>query len=150
MKKILIALIFVITGLLIYSIFANDNAIDKSISIDKILLEKGKRQLSIYAKDDLIKTYKVSLDGDPIGPKEIQGDKRTPEGNYFINGKNPNSDFHKKLGISYPNQKDIDNAKKTWSECRWRYKDSWYEEWTGMDRKIAFNDGLDFRVYCGN
>lgn len=59
-----------------------------------------------------MKTYTISLGGNPIGDKEYEGDKKTPEGIYYINDKNPNSGYHKNLGISYPNKKDIEQAKK--------------------------------------
>lgn len=58
--------------------------------------------------DKLIKTYKISLGRNPIGAKEFEGDKKTPEGQYVINDKNPNSRYHKNLGISYPNKRNID------------------------------------------
>ena len=37
---------------------------------------------------------------------------KTPEGRYTINNKNPNSEFHKNLGISYPNDEDIAQARQ--------------------------------------
>jgi murein L,D-transpeptidase YafK len=58
----------------------------------------------------VIKTYAIALGGNPTGDKELEGDKRTPEGKYFIDGKNPNSDYHKNLGISYPDKTDIAEA----------------------------------------
>jgi murein L,D-transpeptidase YafK len=68
--------------------------------------------LDVYSKGQVIKTYSVSLGADPIGDKEYEGDKRTPEGLYIINDKNPNSGFHRNLGISYPNKDDIEEAIK--------------------------------------
>ena len=41
-----------------------------------------------------------------------EGDGKTPEGNYWITHKNPNSSFHKSLGISYPNKQDEKYAKQ--------------------------------------
>jgi hypothetical protein len=41
--------------------------------------------------------------------KEI---KKTPEGLYTINDKNPHSEFHLNLGISYPNEEDIKDAER--------------------------------------
>jgi murein L,D-transpeptidase YafK len=58
----------------------------------------------------LLKTYKIALGGQPIGHKEFEGDNKTPEGKYFINDKNPNSAYHKNLGISYPNDNDLKHA----------------------------------------
>ena len=80
--------------------------------VDKILVLKSKRQLQAFSKGQLIKTYRISLGRNPIGDKEFEGDKRTPEGLYIINDKNLNSDYHKNLGVSYPNQGDIEQAKK--------------------------------------
>jgi murein L,D-transpeptidase YafK len=59
-----------------------------------------------------LKTYKVSFGRNPLGDKEKAGDKRTPEGNYFINRKNPDRGYHKNLGASYPNAEDIRDAKE--------------------------------------
>ena len=65
-----------------------------------------------YSNGQLIKTYKISLGKNPIGDKEFEGDKKTPEGIYFINAKNPNSGYYKNLGISYPDKQDIEVSKK--------------------------------------
>ena len=73
-------------------------------------MNKSEKRMYAYSKGKIIKTYKISLGRNPIGKKEYEGDNKTPEGIYFINDKNPNSGFHKNLGISYPNQVDIVNA----------------------------------------
>ena len=86
--------------------------IDKSIKIDFIMVEKGRRLMHIYSKGVKIKTYRISLGRDPVGDKLCQGDNKTPEGRYFIKGKDPVSRFHKSLRISYPGQKDIEEAKR--------------------------------------
>jgi murein L,D-transpeptidase YafK len=84
----------------------------KGSKIDSIVVIKSKRQLLAYSKGNLLKIYKIALGREPIGPKQFEGDRKTPEGVYYINDKNPNSGWHKNLGISYPNQKDIKNANK--------------------------------------
>ncbi len=94
----------------------SNNSIDKSAKIDKIIIEKGKRELQVYSNNKLIKTYKISLGRNPVGKKELQGDQKTPEGKYVINDKNPNSGYHKNLGVSYPNEQDIEYAKKKGKE----------------------------------
>ncbi len=80
-------------------------------SIDKLIVYKSKHQLFTYTNDTLVKTYQISIGKNPIGHKEFEGDKKTPEGNYTINSKNPNSGWHKNLGISYPNAADAEYAK---------------------------------------
>ncbi len=40
------------------------------------------------------------------GPKRLQGDYQVPEGFYYINEFNPNSNYHLSLGLNYPNASD--------------------------------------------
>ena len=81
------------------------------MTIDSIVVEKTQRKMSVYSHGTLQKTYKVALGGDPIGHKQKEGDGRTPEGRYTINDKNPKSQYHKNLGVSYPNVADRARAK---------------------------------------
>jgi murein L,D-transpeptidase YafK len=46
-----------------------------------------------------------------LGAKQFEGDGRTPEGTYNIAGRNPQSEFHRALRISYPLADDIARAK---------------------------------------
>jgi murein L,D-transpeptidase YafK len=80
--------------------------------VDKVLIEKKKRRLSLISKGEIIKTYKIALGGNPVGPKERQGDNRTPEGTYTIASRNRHSDYHLSLRISYPDEKDKKRAKE--------------------------------------
>lgn len=59
-----------------------------------------------------LKYYNISLGKNPLGHKEKEGDKKTPEGSYMIDYHNPNSKYHLSLRISYPNEKDKSNAEK--------------------------------------
>ena len=81
-------------------------------SADKVLIEKKERRLTLLSKGEVIKTYKIALGGDPVGPKERQGDNKTPEGTYIIDSRNSNSGYHLSLHISYPNEKDKMRAKE--------------------------------------
>jgi murein L,D-transpeptidase YafK len=103
--------LLILSGLAIYYFYPEDKLASKT-QIDKLVVFKSKRQLLAYSKGQLVKTYKISLGGQPLGDKEVEGDGKTPEGLYFINDKNPNSSCHKNLGISYPNKEDIENAKR--------------------------------------
>ncbi|MBN1185035.1 MAG: L,D-transpeptidase family protein [Bacteroidales bacterium] len=80
--------------------------------VDKVLVIKHKRKLYLLSGDKVVRTYRIVLGRNPKGHKEYEGDMRTPEGLYIINDRNPNSRFHKNLGISYPNEKDIEHAKE--------------------------------------
>jgi murein L,D-transpeptidase YafK len=69
------------------------------------------RRLTLLSKGEVIKTYKIALGEDPVGPKERQDDNKTPEGTYIIDSRNSNSGYHLSLHISYPNEKDKMRAK---------------------------------------
>ncbi len=108
-KKIFLGT-FVAISLLMFFLNFNFNKLPKNSQIDSILVLKSKRQLSVFSKGKLIKTYTISLGKSPKEAKQFQGDNKTPEGIYFINGRNAHSIAYKNLGISYPNQKDVKNA----------------------------------------
>lgn len=110
MKKILLIISVLLTLSVLYSFILKTEEVPKKITLIKI--HKGKRTLEIYEKEVLVKVYKIALGRQPIGHKQFEGDNRTPEGVYFIDGKNPYSSYHKNLGISYPNKKDRAFAKK--------------------------------------
>jgi len=79
---------------------------------DKVLIEKKERRLTLLSKGEVIKSYKIALGGNPVGPKVRQGDNKTPEGTYIIDSRNRDSDYHLSLHISYPNEKDKMRAKE--------------------------------------
>jgi tetratricopeptide (TPR) repeat protein len=81
-------------------------------SVDRILIEKSARRLMLISLGEVLKTYKIALGGNPIGPKERQGDNKTPEGIYVIDARNRDSRFHLSLHISYPNERDKIRAKE--------------------------------------
>lgn len=80
-------------------------------NVSLIKVYKSKRILEAYEDGVLVKSFSISLGRNPKGHKQFEGDNKTPEGNYFIDGKNPNSKYHKNLGISYPNNQDRKFAK---------------------------------------
>jgi len=88
-----------------------DYAIQKR-SVDRILIEKNARRLMLISQGEVLKSYNIALGGNPIGPKERQGDDKTPEGTYVIDGRNKDSRFHLSLRISYPNERDKNRAKE--------------------------------------
>ena len=91
--------------------FYPEKKLPKGKIIDKIEVYKSKRKMLVYSEGKLLKTYTISLGRNPVGHKEVEGDFKTPEGIYEINAKNPNSGYHKNLGVSYPNEEDSAHAK---------------------------------------
>jgi len=71
----------------------------------EIKIYKKDRILELYGDGELIARFKVALGGEPDGNKKKEGDKRTPEGKYYICTRNGNSKFKLFLGISYPDKK---------------------------------------------
>ena len=72
----------------------------------RIEVFKVRRELQLFDGTNLVKTYRVALGSNPVPPKERQGDRATPEGSYFICHKNPKSQYHLSLCISYPGPAD--------------------------------------------
>ncbi len=112
LKSILLLFFLVcFLGLAAYYLFP-EQKLPISAQVDSIIVYKSKRELQVFLNGKLLKTYKISLGRQPFGHKEYEGDKRTPEGLYYINGKNPRSGYYKNFGISYPNEKDILHSKQ--------------------------------------
>lgn len=74
--------------------------------VDSILVKKSQRKMHLIINDQPYRSYRISLGGNPVGHKQREGDNRTPEGEYYIDWRNPNSAFHLSLRISYPNEQD--------------------------------------------
>ena len=77
---------------------------------DQVVVAKSERRMYLLSGNKTIKKYRIQLGFQPLGHKEQEGDGRTPEGWYFIDRKNPRSDFHLSLGINYPNVADVARA----------------------------------------
>jgi L,D-transpeptidase catalytic domain len=69
---------------------------------DSLVVEKGERRLTLHFRGVPVRKYRVALGRNPVGDKVAIGDYRTPEGLYYIIGRNPFSKFYKSLEISYP------------------------------------------------
>jgi murein L,D-transpeptidase YafK len=83
-----------------------------NVAADRVIVYKKERKLVLLSQGKELRSYKVALGGEPVGPKRRQGDHRTPEGSYVLDARNPNSHFYKAFHISYPDSKDIAAAKK--------------------------------------
>ncbi|MCX6953414.1 MAG: L,D-transpeptidase family protein [Verrucomicrobia bacterium] len=67
-----------------------------------IVVLKAERRLEVFRGPEKIHTFRIGLGGAPVGDKERSGDKKTPEGRFYVCVKNPQSQFYLSLGISYP------------------------------------------------
>ena len=77
---------------------------------DRIVILKTAHTMTLYSGDRVLHQYKVALGRGPQGPKERQGDHKTPEGQYIVDSKNDHSRFHLALHLSYPNTEDRNRA----------------------------------------
>ena len=68
--------------------------------------------MTLLSNGKVLKAYRVALGDNPDGPKERQGDSKTPEGTYVIDSRNRDSRYHLSLHISYPNEQDKERARK--------------------------------------
>ena len=81
-----------------------------AFTADSVVVEKALRRLTVYNGGLAVRTFDIALGQVPAGPKERIGDYKTPEGLYYIDGRNPYSRYHKGLHISYPNAADLARA----------------------------------------
>lgn len=75
--------------------------------VTRVIVQKGSRNLFLMHHDKVLKSYPVELGFAPNGHKQFEGDGKTPEGFYYIDRRNPKSDYHLSIGISYPNPRDV-------------------------------------------
>ena len=79
--------------------------------VTRVVVQKDARKLYLLHHEKVLKSYDMGLGFAPQGHKTFEGDGKTPEGQYLINRRNPNSQFHLSVGISYPNNGDRAQAK---------------------------------------
>jgi murein L,D-transpeptidase YafK len=73
---------------------------------DAIIVDKVSHTMTLFSGGRPLRTYAVSLGrGGPEG-KMREGDNRTPDGRYRIDGRNLRSAYHLSLRISYPDARD--------------------------------------------
>ncbi|MCP1443601.1 murein L,D-transpeptidase YafK [Pseudomonas sp. GGS8] len=80
--------------------------------IEKVLVLKSAHQLQLINDGKPFKTYRISLGKRPIGPKLMEGDKRTPEGLYWLDWRKTSERFNLAMHISYPNVSDSARARR--------------------------------------
>jgi murein L,D-transpeptidase YafK len=79
--------------------------------VTRIVVEKSERKMHLMHGPIKLRSYDVGLGFAPVGDKVQEGDGKTPEGVYYVDRRNPQSQFYLSLGISYPNEADIAEAK---------------------------------------
>ena len=83
-----------------------------SKTVDKILVIKSARRLELISDGKVIRSYRISLGKQPKGPKLQEGDKRTPEGLYWVDWRKRSDKFNLAMHINYPNITDAAKARR--------------------------------------
>lgn len=74
--------------------------------VTSVQVHKSARKMYLLHNGRVLESYDISLGFAPQGHKQFEGDGKTPEGQYLISHRNPRSQYHLSLGISYPNDQD--------------------------------------------
>lgn len=80
--------------------------------VDHVIVYKSHYQMVLMKDDEIVKTYWIALSDRPVGHKQCEGDRKTPEGEYILDYIKEKSNYYKAFHISYPNEQDIKNARK--------------------------------------
>ena len=83
---------------------------DPANFVDGVIVWKSARTLALVKDQVYVRSYRINLGFAPDGHKTDNGDGRTPEGLYLIDRRNPGSDYHLSLRVSYPNDIDREQA----------------------------------------
>jgi murein L,D-transpeptidase YafK len=75
----------------------------------EIVADKSDGKVYVYVNGALENTYDAIF-GPVEGDKEVEGDKKTPEGEFYVCAVNPDSSFYLSLGLSYPNREDAERG----------------------------------------
>jgi murein L,D-transpeptidase YafK len=106
MNRIRRAATHLILGQLVAVLLALSAIAAEEGAVDRIVVEKAQRRMDLMSGDRVVRSYRIALGSAPEGDKQQQGDGKTPEGKYVIEGRNPSSAFHLSLKISYPDAAD--------------------------------------------
>ena len=81
-------------------------------AIDRIVVHKGTRTMELIASGQIVQVFHgIQLGANPLGPKHVRGDRRTPEGHYASEFGNDRSAYRLALHVSYPGPEDIARAR---------------------------------------
>lgn len=130
---------------------------------DRIIIDKSDRELHLLKNGETFRTFKIALGMVPIGDKKQEGDFKTPEGNYILDTRNPNSDYFLSIHVSYPDSTDRKEAsvagvppggaimihgqpnEPTYSEAYYRTQD-----WTNGCIAVSNSDIIDIWLMTGD
>lgn len=98
--------------LILVLLLASTLALGQTAQIDLVRVDKTARTLSLLSHGTVIHRFPIRLGGNPLGHKQREGDRRTPEGHYTLDFKKRDSAFYRAIHVSYPNRQDRANARR--------------------------------------
>lgn len=88
-------------------------AVVKSVSVAKpaatpyyIIVDKSDNTLTVYDADDWLIQYPCTFGSDDLGDKMMEGDRRTPEGRFYITSKYVHKKWSRFMMFDYPTESD--------------------------------------------
>jgi len=88
----------------------------------RVVIWKSQYTVTLYKGDLPVKTYRAVFGrGYQDGDKERSGDRRTPEGEFYICTMNHSKRFYKFMGLSYPGLKHAEHGLRTRMISRFEY-----------------------------
>ena len=73
-----------------------------------LIIDKSDYELQVYDEEGWYATYPVVFGNKDLGDKLMEGDRKTPEGNFKIIAKRPHEKWHKMLMLDYPTKESLD------------------------------------------
>ena len=130
---------------------------------DKVVVQKGARKLHLLQNNKVFRSFDIALGLVPEGDKKEEGDFKTPEGDYVLDTRNPNSDYFLSIRISYPNQQDLEEATRRGVSAGGQimihgqpnvptYSEAYYklEDWTNGCIAVSNSDMIDIWLMTPN
>src|SRR5579862_9677092 len=81
------------------------------MSARRLVITKHTKTLVVFDGEEEALRIPVVV-GKNSSDKEQEGDFATPEGEFYICYKNPESKYHRFLGLSYPNAEDAERGQR--------------------------------------
>lgn len=116
------------------------------LKADAVLVKKSEKTLYLLREGKPMKRFNVVFGPRPKGHKIMEGDDRTPEGDYTLDFKNSKSNFHKSIRVSYPNEADRERARRINVQPGGNImihgsKNSWNAKTAARAKKFNWTDG---------
>ena len=70
---------------------SDTSAVPPQLLADRVVVRKSERRMYLMHGENVLRSYRVALGLNPVGPKVQEGDSRTPEGHYLLTRRNPRS-----------------------------------------------------------